>query len=130
MRFSLKTQPWTLFQGAYRAVFLTAGNNYLKQPEPPFISKMSTISTWQNRWSPKTQQHRKSGDVGAVSAKYEIIYSGNENGKKVATRKQVKNPVTRKNEQKPYKKHQNHCIKKARKRRKIEKYTIFSVQTP
>ena len=66
LRFSLKTQPWTLFQGAYRAVFLTAGNNYLKQLKPPFISKMSTISTWQNWRSQKTQQHRKSGDFGAV----------------------------------------------------------------
>ena len=36
LRFSLKTQPWTLFQGAYRAVFITAGNNYLKQLKPPF----------------------------------------------------------------------------------------------
>ena len=47
--------------------------------------------------SAKTQQHRKSGDFGAVSAKYEIIYSENENGEKVAAREQAKNPVTRKN---------------------------------
>ena len=92
LRFSSKTQPWTLFQGAYRTVFVTAGNNYLKQLKPPFISKMSTISTWQNWRSQKTQQHRKSGDFGAVSTKYEIIYRENENGEKVVSRKWT-NPV-------------------------------------
>ena len=97
LRFLSKTQPRTLFQGAYRAIFVTAGNNYLKQPEPPFISNHPIIWLCKSWWLPKTQQHRKSGDFGAVSAKYEIIYSQSEKGEKVATRKQAKNPVTRKN---------------------------------
>ena len=92
LRFSLKTQPWTLFQGAYRAVFITAGNNYLKQPEPPFISNCPIIWLCKSWWSPKTQQHRKSIDFGAVSAKYEIIYRKNENGEKVISIKWA-NPV-------------------------------------
>jgi len=41
---------------------------------------------------PKTQQHRKSIDFGAVSAKYEIIYRKNENGEKVISRKWA-NPI-------------------------------------
>ena len=36
--FHSKTQPWTLFQGAYRAVFVTAGNNYLKTTRASFSS--------------------------------------------------------------------------------------------
>ena len=92
LRFLSKTQPWTLFQGAYRAVFLTAGNNYLKQPEPPFISNHPIIWLCKSWWLPKTQQHRKSIDFGAVSAKYEIIYRKNENGEKVISRKWA-NPI-------------------------------------
>ena len=50
--------------------------------------------------------------------------------RKSCNRKASEKPRNQKIEQKPYKKHQNHCIKKAWKRCKIEKYTIFSVQTP
>ena len=64
LRFSLKTQPWTLFQGAYRAVFVTAGNNYLKQPEPPFRQIISYIKImWElivvkNTTAPKIRRFR------------------------------------------------------------------------
>ena len=130
LRFSSKTQSWTLFQGAYRTVFVTAGNNYLKQLKPPFRQIISYIK---NMWEVIVVKNTTAPKIRRFRCCQHIICNYLQRKRKwqKSCIQKIDTPRNhQKIEQKPYKKHQNHCIKKARKRRKIEKYTILSVQTP